>query len=267
MLDVSGKTVLLTGGARGLGAEAAKKLAAGGAKIFLTDVLDEPGAATVQEIKDAGGEATFFHHDVTSESDWQAAVEACVETYGALDVLVNNAGILIAGSVVDEDYETFRKQMAVNVDGVFLGMKTAIPAMEKSAGNWKGGGSIINLSSVAGLIGAANLATYCATKGAVKQMTKAVALDCAGAGRNIRINTVHPAIIETDMGDQLADEVVASGIAGNTEEGRGLLTLAHPIGRLGQPKDVASAVLFLASDSSAYMTGSQVLVDGGFTAR
>ncbi len=267
MLDVSGKTALVTGGARGLGAAAAKKLAGAGANIFLTDILTDQGEATAAEIRNAGGEAAYFSHDVTSPDDWANAVEACARTFGSLDVLLNNAGILQPGTIFDATYDDFRRVMEVNVGGVWLGMKAALPRMAEDGAKWPGGASIINISSVAGLVGAAGLSAYSASKGAVKLLTKSAALECTGAGHKVRVNSVHPAVIETDMATGIAGEMKDEGLVASTDEALGLMTLAHPIGRLGQPKDVASAVLFLASEASSYMTGAELVVDGGFTAQ
>lgn len=264
---MTGKVALVTGGARGLGAAAAKRLAAAGAKIFLTDILDDEAAATVAEIVKAGGTATFLHHDVTRPADWQAAVKACVETYGSLDVLLNNAGILQPGTIFDHDYEDFQRVMNVNVDSVWLGMKTALPQMIEDGAKWDGGASIINISSVAGIIGSPGLSSYAASKGAVKLLSKSVAIECTNAGHKVRVNTVHPAIIETDMATGIAGELTRNGVVGSEEEALGMLGLVHPMGHIGQSKDVASAVLFLASEASSYMTGAEVVVDGGMTAR
>ncbi len=267
MLELNGKVAMVTGGARGLGAAAAKKLAGAGAKVFITDLLDDVAAGTVAEIKDAGGEAAFFHHDVTDPDSWQEAVDACVETYGSLDVLLNNAGILQPGTIFDASYEDFQRVMNVNVGGVWLGMKTALPKLIEAGAKWPGGASIINISSVAGIVGASGLSAYSASKGAVKLLTKSVAMECTNDGHKVRVNSVHPAIIKTDMATGIADEMVHEGRVGSADEALGMMSLAHPIGRLGQPKDVASAVLFLASEASSYMTGAEVVVDGGFTAQ
>ena len=266
MLDISGKSALVTGGARGLGAAAAHKLAGAGASVFITDILDEEGRATVAEINEAGGKAAYFHHDVTSQEEWAAAVAACVAEFGSLDVLLNNAGILITSNILETSLEDWRKTMTINVEGVFLGMKTALPELMKSHKQWDGGGSIVNISSVAGIVGAPSLSCYSASKGAVALYTKSVALEAARNGWKVRVNSVHPGIIETKMATDIMDNLEAGGIAANRDEARGLMALGHPIGRLGQPKDVASAVLYLASEASANMTGSQVVVDGGFTA-
>lgn len=267
MLNIEGKTALVTGGARGLGAAAAQKLAAAGGSVFITDVLDAEGEATAAAIRDAGGKATFFHHDVTSEAEWADAVKACVAEYGSLDILLNNAGILQPGSIFETSLEDWRKVMSVNVDGVFLGMKTALPELIKSGKKWPGGSSLINISSVAGINGAAGLSAYSATKGAVALYTKSVALECAREGHKVRVNSVHPAVIETKMATDIMEGMEESGTVANRDEARGLIAMGHPIGRLGQPKDVASAVLFLASEASSYMTGSQLVVDGGYTAQ
>ena len=267
MLELNGKTALVTGGAKGLGAAAAKKIAGAGAKVLITDILDDVAAGTIAEIREAGGTAEFFHHDVTNPDDWSAAIKFCVDTFGSLDILLNNAGILQPGTIFEASFEDFQRVMNVNVGGVWLGMKTALPQMIQDGAKHAGGASIINISSVAGLVGAAGLSAYAGTKGAVKLLTKSVAMECTGAGHKVRVNSVHPAIIETDMATGIANEMTHEGQVSSTEEALGMMSLAHPIGRLGQPKDVASAILFLASDASSYMTGAEVVVDGGFTAQ
>jgi len=267
VFELSGKTALVTGGARGLGAAAAKRIAGAGANVLITDILDDVAAGTIAEIRDAGGTAAFFHHDVTSPDDWSAAVKFCVDTFGSLDILLNNAGILQPGTIFDASFEDFQRVMNVNVSGVWLGMKTALPQMIEDGAKHAGGASIINISSVAGIVGAGGLSAYSTSKGAVKLLTKSVAMECTNAGHKVRVNSVHPAIIKTDMATDIANEMENSGAVSSVDEAIGMMSLAHPIGRLGQPKDVASAVLFLASDASSYMTGAEVVVDGGFTAQ
>ena len=177
-----GKVALVTGAARGLGAETARRLAAAGAKVLLTDLLDEEGSATADTI---GAAAHFMRHDVTSETDWQAAVDEAVRRFGGLDVLVNNAGIYFNRPIADISLEDWRRMMAINVDGVFLGCKTALPALREGAGKWPGGGSIVNLSSVAGLIGASGGSAYHASKGAVRLLTKSIAMEGAEGEANV----------------------------------------------------------------------------------
>ena len=256
MADLDGRVALVTGGARGLGAAAAKALAAQGAKVVVTDVSD--GNATAAEI---GG--AYIKHDVTSEDDWIAAVAFAKSTFGGLDILVNNAGIFWMKPIALETLESFRKMQAVNVEGVFLGLKHAIPAIAERGDNWDGGGSIINLSSVAGIIGSPMTLAYNASKGAVRLMTKAAALECARAGQKVRVNSVHPGIIDTPMMSNAAEAIAgASGVNDAMER----FASFHPLGRLGRDTDIANAVAYLASSRAAFMTGSEMVVDGGMTA-
>jgi len=261
-----GKTALVTGAARGLGAETAKLLAQAGARVLVTDILDDHGRDIADAIAAAGGHAHYLHHDVTSEEDWTLAVEEAVSRFGGLDVLVNNAGIYFNRPIADICLEDWRRMMAINVDSVFLGCKAALPALRARAGTWRGGGSIVNLSSVAGLIGAAGGTAYHASKGAVRLLTKSVALEGAEGESKVRANSVHPAVIDTNMGRDLVSQMSASlGMSDN--EATEMVTMLHPLGRLGVPADVAHAVVFLASDDSAFITGSELVIDGGLTAR
>jgi NAD(P)-dependent dehydrogenase (short-subunit alcohol dehydrogenase family) len=268
MKELNGRVALVTGGARGIGAATALALAEAGASVCLTDVLDAQGEETAAKIKSTTGQATMYaHHDVTSEAAWEAAVGACEQRLGGMDILINNAGVFWMKPITATTLDEFRKMQAVNVDGVFLGLKYAIPAIAKRSQQWPGGGSIVNLSSVAGLTGAAMAVAYNASKGAVRLMTKGAALECANLGLKIRVNSVHPGVIETMMGQQVIDEVTAASGPGAANAVRDQMIQAHPIGRLGVAADVANAITFLAGDRAAFMTGSEVVVDGGMTAR
>lgn len=267
MTELKGRIALVTGGARGIGAAAGKALAEAGAAVLLTDVLDDIGAETAANLQKTGNRAIYRRHDVTQEDEWIAAVAACERDLGGLDILVNNAGIFWLKAMAKTSIEDFRRMQAVNVEGVFLGMKHAIPAIAKRADRWPGGGAVVNISSVAGLTGAAMAVAYNASKGAVRLMTKGAALECAGAGLRVRVNSVHPGVIETAMGQQVIDEYTASGAPGGANAIRDQMIQLHPLGRLGAAGDVANAILFLASDRSAFITGSEVVVDGGLTAR
>ncbi|MBY0569386.1 MAG: glucose 1-dehydrogenase [Hyphomonadaceae bacterium] len=256
MGDLEGRVALVTGGARGLGAAAAKALAAEGAKVVVTDVSD--GSAVAAEI---GG--AYIKHDVTSEDDWIAAIAFAKQTFGGLDILVNNAGIFWMKPIALETLEAFRRMQQVNVEGVFLGLKHAIPAIAERGDKWDGGGSIINLSSVAGIIGSPMTLAYNASKGAVRLMTKAAALECARAGQKVRVNSVHPGIINTSMMTEAAEAIAgASGVNDTMER----FASFHPMGHMGRDIDIANAVAFLASSKAAFMTGSEMVVDGGMTA-
>lgn len=258
MTNLEGRVALVTGGARGLGAAAARALAGAGAKVVVSDIGD--GAETAKSI---GG--AFVKHDVTSEADWIAAIDFTTRTFGGLDILVNNAGIFYVRPISMTSLEDFKKMQAVNVDGVFLGLKYGIPAIAQRSQKWDGGGSIVNISSVAGLIGSANTVAYNASKGAVRLMTKGAAIECAELKLKIRVNSIHPGIIDTDMMQGAVN--LMSKVAGtDVETERARMARRHPLGRVGRDTDIANAVLFLAGDTSAFMTGSEVVVDGGMTA-
>lgn len=263
---LQGRVALVTGGARGIGAASAQALAAEGAAVLITDVLDADGEAVAAAIASNGGRAGYIHHDVREETAWVAAVAEAERRFGGLDILVNNAGIFQAKPMAATSIDEFRRMQAINVEGVFLGLKTAIPAIATRADKWPGGGSVVNLSSVAGLTGSPFTVPYNASKGAVRLMTKGAALECAALGQKVRVNSVHPGIIETKMGQQLMDEFTALGM-GSANEVRTRAVDLHALGRLGTSSDIANAVVFLASDDAAFMTGSEVVVDGGMTAR
>ena len=255
---LDGKVALISGGARGQGATEAKLFAREGAKVVIGDLLDEEGQRVDAEIRESGGEATYTHLDVTSEADWVAAVETAVTRFGKLDILVNNAGIVgrTAGgervSIENATVAAWDRLMGVNAKGVFLGTKCAIPEMRKA-----GGGSIINISSVAGLVGDSKPGSgaYPASKGAVRLLTKATAIQYAGEW--IRCNSVHPGLIETPMTD----------LTFPTAEDREERIAITPIRRIGTSEDIAYGVLYLASDESSYITGTELVIDGGFTAQ
>ena len=237
---ISGKVCIVTGGARGQGAEEARLFAAEGGKVWITDVLDEEGEALAAEIG-----ANYRTLDVRDEAQWAALVEEVMGTDGALNVLVNNAGIFRQNRLVDTTKEEFELVMDINTTGVFLGMRAAAPAMMQS-----GSGSIINISSLAGLRAATRAVAYGASKWAVRGMTKAAAVEFARKG--IRVNSIHPGLIETPMADQL----------GPTEK----MIKRTPLGRIAQAEEVAKMALFLASDESSYSTGSEFIIDGGLNA-
>lgn len=252
---LAGKVALVTGAASGLGAETARRLAREGAAVMLSDLRIGNGEVVTAEIIASGGRAAFIAHDVTSEDDWTAAVAGTTTVFGRLDILVNNAGIvgnqleLMTHSLAD-----WRRILAVNLDGVFLGMRAVGPVM---AG--QGGGSIINLSSIMGKVAMPNVTAYAASKGGVLMLTKAAAVEWAPLG--IRVNSVHPGFIDTPM---VANALHA---AENGNEMRSAIMAAHPLGRLGVPREIADAVVFLASDEASFMTGAELVVDGGYTAQ
>lgn len=253
---VRGKTALVTGAAQGIGQATAAMLARHGARVLMTDINGDGVAAAAAAVNAELGAGTAFaiRHDVTSEADWKAAVAAARDALGGLSVLVNNAGIAQLGSVEDLSLEDWRHGMSVNTDSVFLGCRTALPVMRDSQP-----GSIVNLSSIAGLIASHNFAVYNASKAAVWMLTKSVALHCARNGWDIRCNSVHPTFIRTPILDALIAQ---------RDEATVIAKLARqvPLGRLGEADEVANAILYLASDESRFMTGAEVKLDGGISA-
>jgi NAD(P)-dependent dehydrogenase (short-subunit alcohol dehydrogenase family) len=263
MGKLDGKVALVTGGASGIGAGCAQRLAEEGANVVITDVQDVKGAETVAAIEKAGGKARFVHHDVTSEDAWIGVVADIEKTEGRLDILVNNAGIgLGCPSITMMSLDDWRRQQAVNVEGVFLGIKHSLPLMRKGGA----GGSIINMSSVAGLKGSPILAAYCATKGAVRLFTKAIAMECANLKDGIRVNSVHPGIIETPIWLSISGMGQAQGTNAPPDLDA-MSQQAVPLGVKGVPLDIANGVLWLASDESRYVTGAELVIDGGLSVR
>jgi NAD(P)-dependent dehydrogenase (short-subunit alcohol dehydrogenase family) len=264
---LTGKVALVTGGASGIGRGAALAMAREGAKVVVTDIQDAMGAETVALIEAENGQAIFVRHDVTSEEGWIGAAAAAESAFGRLDILVNNAGIGLGGPVTEFSLADWRRQQAINVDGVFLGVKYCLPLIRRSGRS----GSIINISSVAGLTGAPNMTGYCATKGAVRLFTKAVALECAQAQDGVRCNSVHPGIIETPIWDGISATVPRPAEPGGAIPNRidldAMTAIATPLGVKGFPEDIAAGIVFLASDESRYVTGTELVIDGGMTAR
>ena len=258
MNRVQGKVALVTGAALGLGEASARMLAREGAHVVLTDIKDAEGEQAAQTIGEDGGEAMYLHHDVADESAWEQVIQATLDRFGRLDVLVNNAGVGWGGPPEEETLERWRRLMSINLDGVFLGTKHAILAMKRVPPR---GGSIINLSSIEGLVGDPNLGAYNASKGGVRLYTKSVALYCAKQELGIRVNSIHPGYIWTPMVEHYLRE------HGGVDEGRKALESLHPIGRVGEPDDIAYGVLYLASDESKFMTGTELVIDGGYTAQ
>ena len=250
MPRLEGKVAIISGGARGQGAVEARMFAEEGASVVIGDILDDQGRQTEAELQELGYNVTYVHLDVTDESDWQSAVQTAISAYGKLDILLNNAGILIRKNIEETTVEDWDRIFAVNSKGVFLGTKAAIPAMREN-----GGGSIINISSTAGLVGSPNgSASYSATKGSVRLFTKSTAIQHAGDG--IRCNSIHPGPIETDM---IADTL-------NDPENMALRMQRLPLGRVGKPSEIAYGAIYLASDESSFVTGAELVIDGGTTA-
>ncbi|MFC9897007.1 glucose 1-dehydrogenase [Nocardia sp. NPDC127579] len=239
---LAGKVAMVTGGARGMGAEHVRRFVAEGAQVVFGDVLDDAGTALAAEI---GPGCHYVHHDVTSETEWAAAVSETLSRFGRLDTLVNNAGMLRFQSIADMPVQDFTTMLNVNVTGAWLGIKTVTPALAAS-----GGGSIVNISSIEGFVGAAGLSAYSASKFALRGVTKSAARELGKHG--IRVNSVHPGGIATPM-----TAAAGSGVDGDT------FFAGLPIPRWGQPAEVTEAVVFLASDAASYCTGTEVVVDGG----
>ncbi len=246
---VSGKVAIVTGAAMGMGKTHSETLAAEGARVFVTDINEAAGNAVAEGIRAAGGKATFIRHDAASEADWAAVVATVRKEAGRLDILVNNAGILILKPVHETEPAEWDRLFNVNVRGVYLGIRACVPLMKES-----GNASIINISSVYGIVGAASAGAYIASKGAVRLMTKSCAVDLVRFG--IRVNSIHPGVIDTPMTKDLlhGDSATRTGILGATL-----------FDRPCQPEEVSKAVLFLASDESSFVHGSEVVVDGGYT--
>ncbi|MEM9516047.1 MAG: glucose 1-dehydrogenase [Actinomycetota bacterium] len=255
---VDGKIALITGGARGLGEATGRLMAKEGATVILTDILDDVGNELAASIQSDGGAAEYIHQDVTDEDQWSSLTDDIVQRHGRLDVVVNNAGVVHDANVEDTTLEAWRHVNAINSEAVFLGTRTAIKVMKEQDPQ---GGSIVNISSIAGLVGIDNLAAYNASKGAVRLFTKSAALHVAQSGYNIRINSVHPSYTWTPMVQLLGDNT------GDRDAFFDALGEAHPLGRPGVPMDVAYGVIYLASDESTWVTGSELVIDGGITAR
>lgn len=256
MARVKDKVCIVTGGSFGIGKSACEILAKEGGKVIITDIQDEDGSKVADEIKDAGNSAEYMHLDVSDEDEVKKVFSEIKDKYGSIDVLVNNAGIAGPDKPTHElSREEWDKVMAVNVNGVFYCTKYGVQAMKES-----GGGSIINLSSIYGIISSKDIPPYHASKGAVRLMTKTDALFYAPD--NIRVNSVHPGFIWTPLVEDLAKR---SGIG--VEEFRKKLDKRHPIGHVGEPEDIAWGILYLASDESKFVTGSELVIDGGYTAR
>ncbi|MBO6634214.1 glucose 1-dehydrogenase [Parvibaculum sp.] len=265
---VQGKVAIVTGAAKGIGAATAAVLAREGAKIVCTDLDEQGGQAVADEIANAGGEAIFKRHDVVDESQWEAAVVLAEERFGGLHILVNNAGIAPEGGPIEEKtLASWRRTIEIDLDSVFLGCKHGIRTIKKHTSKGGAGGSIINISSILGLVGQPNASDYNAAKGGVRLLTKSAALECAEAGYNIRVNSVHPGYIDTPLVRDALNRGVVQGQAVGPNEMRELLIMLHPVGRLGIAEEIANAVLFLSSEESSFMTGSELVADGGYTSR
>lgn len=261
---LEGKVTIVTGAAQGIGAKCAEVFAAAGAKVVLTDVLEDKGKAAADQIRKSSGEALFHFLDVTDEGGWISVIHEAVQAFGGLDVLVNNAAVTSQNLVEDVSLEEWRKVMAVNIDGVFLGVKNAIRAM-KPGGISGRGGSIVNISSICAMIAMKGAGSYSAAKGAVRSLTKVSALECGALKYGIRVNSIHPGVILTELVRAGMEESAKRGVFASAAEALSLYESQHPIGRLGEPVEVARAALYLASEASAFITGAELVIDGGFT--
>jgi NAD(P)-dependent dehydrogenase (short-subunit alcohol dehydrogenase family) len=257
-MNLIGKVAIVTGAASGIGRACAERLASKGAAVLVTDLQDQKGEEVAKGIREAGGKASFLHHDVTQEAAWIATVAAAQSQFGALHILVNNAGIGISAPLTEMSLEIWRLQMAVNLDGMFLGMKHSIPLIGRA-----GGGSIVNISSAAAMKAYPAMSAYCASKAGVKHLTKVAALECAQAKSGVRVNSVHPGIIQTPAWDNLGS--MAGGAAGSVPDLDAMAKVAVPLGFKGVPDDIVDSVMFLVSDESRYITGAELVVDGGMS--
>lgn len=250
MKRLEGRVALVTGAASGIGAATAHRLAEEGAAVMLTDIQDEAGELVAKDVVDHGGRASYLHHDVSSQDEWESAVARTLETYGRLDILVNNAGMGDLAAIEDTTLEDWQRTIGIDQTGVFLGMKTAADALKAS-----GHGSVVNISSIFGTSGGFGTSpAYHAAKGAVRTLTKNVALHWAPDG--VRVNSIHPGFIDTPILDQ----------AKGTEFEQAMIAMT-PLARLGRPEEIAAGVAYLASDDAAFVTGLELYIDGGFTAR
>ncbi len=261
------KTVLITGAANGIGQETARLMSRQGATVFVADILADKAQWVSQNINSDGGHAIAITLDVSSEPSWVQAVHKITETVGKLDILVNNAGYFLGKSFEAASLDDWQKIVGVNMTSVFLGTKLCAPALRAASKVSKHGSSIVNLSSVAGLVAAPNDPLYGMAKGGVTMFTKSAAVSFANQGDRIRVNSVHPGVVNTQMGDRaVAAQANRLGIQ-DVDRIRQLSADRHPIGRVAETTDIANAILFLASDNSAFMTGVNMPVDGGITAQ
>jgi 3(or 17)beta-hydroxysteroid dehydrogenase len=255
-MRLTNKIALITGGASGIGEAMCLRFAQEGATVIVADIAKEQGLTLAQNINQQGGKALFIKLDVSQQSQWQAAINQIIKQNGQLDILVNNAGIAIPGTVEDCTIAYWQRTQLVNSDAVFIGTQIAIKTMKAA------GGSIINVSSIEGIIGEPKAAAYNASKGAVRIFTKSAALHCAQSGYNIRVNSLHPGYVATP----LIANAVASMPESDALEFQQRVLANIPMARMAQSSEIASAALFLASDDASYMTGSELIIDGGYTA-
>jgi NAD(P)-dependent dehydrogenase (short-subunit alcohol dehydrogenase family) len=264
MNRLDGKTALISGAARGIGAETARLMVEAGARVAVADVLDERGRETARALGDA---ALYLRLDVTSEDDWNDAAAAVVARFGKLDILVNNAGLFLGKDLESATLAEWERLCAVNLTGVFLGTKLCLPALRAAAQHSRHGSVIVNLASTAGLVGSTQDPLYSMTKGGVTLFTKSAALEFARKGYRIRVNSMHPGTIDTDMGEQVLVARARNLGTNDIEAARRQVIDRLPIGRMGSANDIAKGIVFLASDDAAFMTGAGLVIDGGITAQ
>ena len=264
MNRLDGKTALISGASRGIGAATAALMISTGANVIIGDILKNKGEETAKKL---GSNAVFTSLNVTDEGDWSNAVELAVGKFGSLDILVNNAGLFLGRDFADISLDEWDRLASVNMTGVWLGTKVATDALAKSGAISNQGSVIVNISSVAGLVGSELDPLYSMTKGGVTLFTKSTALNFGRKGYKIRVNSVHPGVIETDMGEQTFVSRAQQHGTNDVKKSRDVALAGHPIGRLGIPEDIAKGIVFLASDDAGFMTGSALVIDGGLTAR
>jgi 3alpha(or 20beta)-hydroxysteroid dehydrogenase len=260
--ELTGRKALVTGGARGLGAGMAEALARAGAAVVIGDIREDLGQATVDAIKKSGGDAAFLPLDVTDDHSWERCVEGTIAELGGLDILVNNAGVEITQLVADLEPDAISKMLEVNILGTSLGIKHAFRAM-RPGGPAGHGGAVVNISSVAANIAFPGIAIYSATKSAVDRLSRVAAMESGKLGYGVRVNCIYPGLVPTEMGSQLAQDVVTLGLFPSVPEAIGAVVGLTPQGRLGEVADMADAVVFLASDAARFITGAGLPVDGG----
>jgi NAD(P)-dependent dehydrogenase (short-subunit alcohol dehydrogenase family) len=267
MNRLDGKVALISGAARGIGAETARRMSAAGACVVMGDVLADRALETAREITVAGGKALAVTLDVTAEASWTAVVREAIEQFGKLDILVNNAGVYLGKDLMDVTMEDWNLIVSVNMSGVWLGTKICAPALADSGKSSRHGSAIVNVASIAGIVGSQVDPLYSMTKGGVTLFTKSAALSFGRKGWRIRVNSIHPGLVETGMGTQLLESRARQTGSNDPESVRTAIVKQYPIGRLGTTEDIALSVVFLASDDAGFMTGSGMVVDGGVTAQ
>jgi NAD(P)-dependent dehydrogenase (short-subunit alcohol dehydrogenase family) len=260
------KVAIVTGGGHGMGEAEARLFAREGAKVVVADILADMGESVAADIRKSGGEARFVQIDVTKDEEWAKLIEATLAAYGKLDILVNNAGVFIGKGIEDISLDEWNRLVGVNMTGVFLGTRLAAPALREAAKTSEHGSAIVNLASIAGIVGSQLDPLYSMTKGGVTLFTKSAALEFARKNYRIRVNSIHPGVIETDMGEQTFAARAQRTGSNDTTRVRQTVSESVPWGRLGVPMDIAKGIVFLASDDAGYMNGAGLVVDGGVTA-